>query len=60
MSAFDAVVSAIGDGMAYLAGRIVRREFDLGQQEAQRIGEWVVIGLVAAFFIALAVMGVGT
>ena len=60
MSAFDAFVSAIGEGMANVAGRIVRRKMKLGQQDAQRIGELVVIGLVAAFFIVLAAMGVGT
>ncbi|MBS4018079.1 MAG: hypothetical protein KGZ68_07555 [Dechloromonas sp.] len=56
MSLLDATAYAIGETVAYLAGRVVGRTFHLDPQRAQRIGEYVVIGVIvgAAVFITVA------
>jgi branched-subunit amino acid ABC-type transport system permease component len=56
MSLLDATAYAIGETVAYLAGRVVGRTFHLDTKRAQRIGEYVVIGVIvgAAVFITVA------
>lgn len=55
MSFLDASAYAIGETVAYLAGRVVGRTFHLDPKKAQRIGEYVVIGVIvgAAIFITV-------
>lgn len=60
MSAFDAVAYVIGEATAHIAGRIVGRTLTLERKRAQRIGASIVIGLVFAFFLVLAILGIGT
>ena len=54
MSVLDA--SAIGETVAYLAGRVVGRTFQLEPKKAQRIGEYIVISVIvgAAVFVTVA------
>jgi len=59
MSVFDAVASAIGEGVAYVAGRIIGRKTGMTPSKGQRIGGYLVIGIVAAFFLCLALLGIG-
>lgn len=56
MSLLDATAYAIGETVAYLSGRVVGRTFHLDPKKAQRIGEYVVIGVIvgAAVFITIA------
>jgi branched-subunit amino acid ABC-type transport system permease component len=56
MSLLDATAYAIGETVAYLAGRVVGRTFHLEPKKAQRIGEYVVIGVIvgAAVFVTVA------
>jgi hypothetical protein len=53
MSAFDAVAYVVGEGAAYVTGRILGRVFKIERERALRIGQYAVIGVVAAGGIAL-------
>lgn len=52
----DAIIYAIGEATAYVAGSIIGRTFRLEPKHAQRIGEIVVLVLLAAGIIALTVI----
>ncbi len=60
MSAFDAVACAIGEGVSYAVGRIIGHKTGMTSLKEKRIGEYVVIGIIASFFLCLALLGVGT
>lgn len=47
MSILDAAASAIGETVACLAGRVAGHAFNLEPERAQRLGEYIVIGLIA-------------
>jgi len=47
MSAFDAAAYVVGEGVTYIAGRIVGRAFKIERERAMRIGQWVVIATLA-------------
>ena len=47
MAAFEAIPAAIAEFIAYLAGTATGRAFKLEPKQAQRIGEYLVIGLIA-------------
>jgi hypothetical protein len=49
MSLAEGLVAMIGEGSAYVIGRVVGRRFALDKKQAQRIGEYIVI----AFFVFL-------
>jgi CDP-diglyceride synthetase len=55
MSLLDATASAIGETVAYLVGRIVGRTYHLEPKKAQRIGEFIVIGIIAGAAIYITV-----
>jgi branched-subunit amino acid ABC-type transport system permease component len=56
MSLLDATAYAIGETVAYLAGRVVGRTFHLDPKKAQRIGEFIVTGVIVgvAVFVTIA------
>lgn len=51
MSAFEMLISAVGETVAYVAGRVVGRTFSIERKRAQTIGEIIVY---SALVIALA------
>ena len=55
MSVLDASASAIGETVAYLAGRVVGRTFQLEPKKAQRIGEYIVIGVIVGAAVLVTV-----
>lgn len=56
MSLADAVVYAVGEAVSYAAGRVLGRSFNLDPKRAQRIGEIVVVAVLAIALIALTVI----
>jgi|GEM_PF-4658799 len=48
MALFDAITYAVAELTAYVAGKATGRVFKLQPKDAQRIGEYVVIGLIAS------------
>lgn len=51
----DAITYAIGEVTSYLAGLLIGRTFRLDPKRAQRIGELVLLVLLAGVLIALTV-----
>ncbi len=60
MSAFDAAISVVLEGVAYAFTRVLGKTFNIEKDRARRITENIVIGALVAFFILLAILGVGT
>ena len=60
MSAFDAVACAVGEGAVFIAGRIIGKRCGFPPQKTRRIGEYIVLGAFTAFFVCLALLGIGT
>lgn len=60
MSAFDAAVSAVVEGVAYVSSRVLGRTLNIEKDKARRITEIVFMLVFAAFFVGLAIMGIGT
>lgn len=52
----DAIICAIGEATAYLAGAIIGRTFRLEPKHAQRIGEIVVLVLLTGGLVTLTVL----
>ena len=52
----DAITWAIGEAAAYMAGLIVGRTFHIEPKRAQRIGEMVIVALLAGVLIAITVI----
>lgn len=53
MSAFDAMAYAVGEATAYVTGRIVGRTFAIERKQAQRIGEYVMIGALIIVLLTI-------
>jgi len=60
MGIIDSITSAIGEGLAYVVSRVSLGRLTCDERTARKIGESIVIGLVAAIFLVLALLGVGT
>ena len=56
MSILDAAAYAIGETVAYLAGRVVGRTFHLEPKKAQRIGEYIVFGVIIGALVLVTVV----
>jgi len=52
----DAITYAIGEAASYVAGLIIGHTFHIEPKRAQRIGEIVLIALLAGVLIALTVI----
>lgn len=52
----EAVALSIGELAGYLAGLIVGRTFDLPPKQAQAIGEYLILGVIASAAIAITVI----
>lgn len=48
MALFDAITYAVAEVTAYVAGKATGRMFKLHPKDAQTIGEYIVIGLIAS------------
>ena len=48
MALFDAITYAVAELTAYVAGKATGRVFRVKPKDAQRIGEYIVIGLIAS------------
>lgn len=49
----EGLVALIGEGAAYMVGRIVGRCFYLDEKQAQRLGEYILIALFAVGIFTL-------
>lgn len=56
MSILDAAAYAIGETAAYLVGRVAGRTFHLEPKRAQRIGEYVVLGVILGAAVLVTVV----
>ena len=56
MSILDATAYAIGETAAYVVGRIAGRTFHLEPKRAQRIGEYIVIGVIVGAAVLITVI----
>lgn len=48
MALFDAIPTVLAELVAYVVGKVTGRVFKLEPKGAQRIGEYIVLGLVAS------------
>lgn len=53
MAWLEPLAVLIGEAAAYLVGLIVGRTFDLDAEKAQAIGEYVIVGIIAAAAVAV-------
>jgi hypothetical protein len=60
MSIFEGIVSAVVECAAYVSSRVLGRAINIDKDKARRITEIIFLVIVAAFFVLLAIMGVGT
>ncbi len=56
MSILDAPAYAIGETAAHVAGRIAGRTLNLEPKRAQRIGEYIVIGVIVGAAVLVTVI----
>ena len=48
MAFLDAIPGAVAEIVAYVAGKVTGRVFELEPKKAQRIGEYIVIGFICS------------
>lgn len=60
MSAVDAVLTAVVESVAYVSSRVLGKTLNIKKEKARRVTEAILLVAFAAFFLSLAVMGVGT
>ena len=60
MSVLDAAVSAAVEFLTYVSSRVLGRTLNIDKDKARRITEITFFVAFAAFFVVLAIMGVGT
>lgn len=59
MSVFDAAVSVVVEFVTYASTRVLGRTLNIDRDKASRIIEITFLVAFAAFFVLLAIMGVG-
>ena len=60
MTVLDAAISAAVECLAYASSRVLGRTLNIDKDKARRITEITFLVAIAAFFVTLAIMGVGT
>ena len=51
--AFEALPAAIGEATAFLLGKVLGRVYKLEPKRAERLGEWIVLGIIIVAGLAL-------
>ena len=51
--ALEALPAAIGEATAFLLGKVLRRVYKLEPKRAERLGEWIVLGIITVAGLAV-------